>query len=243
MIAFLAITMVATSFLSGVFGMAGGMVLMGVLLAIYTLPEAMALHAITQVTSNGVRGFLWVKHVQWRAVAWFLTGCALAFILVSLWRYVPSKGVTLILLGMTPLLVNFMPSSLKPNPAKPLHSIGVGGVSMFLMLISGASGPIIDTFFLNGKFDRLEVIATKAMCQTVCHGAKFVYFGTIIDQAGVIEPYILVMAIIATIVGSALAKPMLERLSEANYRLWATRIITVIGLVYISQGLYQIFMT
>ena len=41
MLALLA-TMVATSFLSGVFGMAGGLVLMGVLLALLPLPEAMA---------------------------------------------------------------------------------------------------------------------------------------------------------------------------------------------------------
>ena len=33
--------MVATSFLSGIFGMAGGMILIGVLLALLPLPQAM----------------------------------------------------------------------------------------------------------------------------------------------------------------------------------------------------------
>ena len=42
-------TMVATAFLSGIFGMAGGLILMGVLLTLLPLPEAMALHAVTQV--------------------------------------------------------------------------------------------------------------------------------------------------------------------------------------------------
>ena len=60
-------TMVATSFLSGIFGMAGGLVLMGVLLALLPLPEAMALHAVTQMASNGWRGLLWWRHVRWRA--------------------------------------------------------------------------------------------------------------------------------------------------------------------------------
>ena len=51
----LLLTMVATSFLSGIFGMAGGMILIGVLLALLPLPQAMVLHAVTQMASNGWR--------------------------------------------------------------------------------------------------------------------------------------------------------------------------------------------
>ena len=56
LIATLCLTMVATSFLSGIFGMAGGMILIGVLLALLPLPEAMVLHGVTQMASNGWRG-------------------------------------------------------------------------------------------------------------------------------------------------------------------------------------------
>jgi uncharacterized protein len=56
--------MVATAFLSGIFGMAGGLILIGVLLYLLPLPEAMALHAVTQMASNGWRGVLWLKHVH-----------------------------------------------------------------------------------------------------------------------------------------------------------------------------------
>ena len=52
----LCLLMVATSFLSGLFGMAGGMILVGVLLAIMPVPTAMVLHAVTQMASNGWRG-------------------------------------------------------------------------------------------------------------------------------------------------------------------------------------------
>ena len=47
LIAALGLLMVATTFLSGLFGMAGGLILIGVLLAILPLPAAMVLHAIT----------------------------------------------------------------------------------------------------------------------------------------------------------------------------------------------------
>src|SRR4051812_50194288 len=59
MIAALGALMVATAFLSGLFGMAGGMILIGVLLMLMPLPTAMGLHAITQMASNGWGAFLW----------------------------------------------------------------------------------------------------------------------------------------------------------------------------------------
>src|SRR5256884_3122670 len=62
MIAALGLLMVATAFLSGLFGMAGGLILIGVLLTILPLPSAMVLHAITQMASNGWRAFLWRGH-------------------------------------------------------------------------------------------------------------------------------------------------------------------------------------
>jgi len=49
MLAVLAAGVVVTSFLSGIFGMAGGMILMGLLLAMMPLPAAMVLHAVLYV--------------------------------------------------------------------------------------------------------------------------------------------------------------------------------------------------
>ena len=46
-----------------------------------------------------------------------------------------------------------------------MDGIVVGAASMVLMLLSGVSGPLIDTFFLGGKFERRQVVATKAACQ------------------------------------------------------------------------------
>src|SRR4051812_33370622 len=49
----LALLMIFTALLSGVFGMAGGLILVGVLLVLMPLPQAMVLHAVTQMASNG----------------------------------------------------------------------------------------------------------------------------------------------------------------------------------------------
>ena len=234
----LASTMVATAFLSGIFGMAGGLILMGVLLALLPLPEAMALHAVTQMASNGWRSLLWLRYVRWRAAATFLAGCALAFVVWTQWRYVPSKPVAFILLGLSPFLVRLVPADLKPDPERLANGLLFGSASMTLMLFAGVSGPLIDAYFLGRTLDRREIVATKAACQLAGHGAKLAYFGGLVDQAAGLDLSMAAAAIAASMIGTSLARPVLERLTEAQYRLWASRIITAIAAVYLVQGGY-----
>src|SRR5215217_7470780 len=158
LIAALGLLMVATAFLSGLFGMAGGMILIGVLLMLMPLPTAMVLHAITQMASNGWRAFLWRAHIRWRPVCVYLIGCALALGLWSLTRYVPDKPIALLLLGITPFMARLMPSNLKPNPDSIWQGSFYGFICMGLMLMTGVSGPLMDTFFLGGNFGRREVV-------------------------------------------------------------------------------------
>src|SRR5246500_324507 len=101
MMAALGALMVATAFLSGLFGMAGGLILIGVLLALMPLPTAMVLHAITQMASNGWRAFLWRAHIRWRPVSIYLIGCALALCVWSITKYIPDKPIALLMLGIT----------------------------------------------------------------------------------------------------------------------------------------------
>jgi hypothetical protein len=37
-------------------------------------------------------------------------------------------------------------------------------------------------------------------------------------------------------IGTSLARPILDRLSDTQYRRWASHIITVIAVVYLAQG-------
>src|SRR5262249_27808882 len=130
MIAALGALMVATAFLSGIFGMAGGLILIGVLLVLLPLPDAMMLHGVTQMASNGWRSLLWFKHVRWSAMWMYLLGCAVALAMWSLCRYVPSKAMALLLLGGTPFLVRLMPAQYKPDP----QSLGQGLIYGFICM-------------------------------------------------------------------------------------------------------------
>ncbi len=240
-IAALGLLMVATAFLSGLFGMAGGLILIGVLLALMPLPTAMVLHAITQIASNGWRAVLWRAHIRWRPVFVYLIGCALALGLWSLTRYVPGKPVALLLLGVTPFLARMTPRGLKPNPDSIVQGAAYGTICMGLMLMTGVSGPLMDTFFLGAKFDRRSIVATKATCQVASHFTKLVYFGGIIAQAATLDPVLAAVAIAASMLGTTLARRLLEAMSEQQYRTWANRLITTVAGYYIMYGGWLFF--
>jgi uncharacterized protein len=107
---------------------------------------------------------------------------------------------------------------------------------MGLMLMTGVSGPLMDTFFLGGKFGRKEVVATKAACQVASHFVKLVYFGGIIDQAASLDPVLAAVAVAASMLGTTLARRILEAMSDVQFRTWANRLITTIACYYIGYG-------
>lgn len=236
MVAGLGVVMLGTAFLSGIFGMAGGMILMGVLLAVLPLPAAMALHAVTQMASNAWRAVLWWKHIRWRPVGFFLVGNFAALALWSVFQWVPEKAVALLFLGLTPFLFRLIPAQVKPNPLKAAHGAAMGSVCMSLMLVSGVSGPLLDTFFLGGGMERRQIVATKAVCQVAGHLSKLFYFGALVADAAALDPVMLVVAVAASMAGTTLARRILEAMTDTQFRTWADRVITVIALYYLGQG-------
>jgi|KBSSwiStaDraftv2_1062776.scaffolds.fasta_scaffold89514_3 uncharacterized membrane protein YfcA len=228
--------MVATAFLSGIFGMAGGIILIGVLLVLLPVPTAMVLHGITQMASNGWRALLWHRHIRWSIVLWYMSGCAIALLVWSLWRYVPSKPVAFLFLGLTPFVVRLAPSNLQPRPDIPLHCVGYGLACMTLMLLTGVSGPLLDSFMLGGRLERRQIVATKAASQTFSHAVKLVYFGGVIDQAANLDPLMAVLAIAASVLGTTLARRVLDAMTDQQFRVWSYRIVTVICAGFVVHG-------
>lgn len=234
----LGLCMVGTAFLSGIFGMAGGLILIGILLALLPVPEAMALHAVTQMASNGWRGLLWWRHIRPRAAAGYLAGSALALAAWSFIQFVPDKPLATLLLGVAPFTVRLLPARFKPDAARLDHGIAYGAVCMSLLLLTGVVGPLVDTFFLGGKLGRREIVATKALCQIVGHAMKLIYFTSIAARASNIDGTLIVVAIAASMAGTTAARRFLETMSDVQYRAWSAYIITLISGCYVLQGVY-----
>ncbi len=233
----LSVLMIGTAFLSGIFGMAGGLILIGVLLVVFPLPTAMVLHAITQMASNGWRATLWFKHIVWKSMAFYVAGCVVSVGLWSITLYVPDKAMALLLLGLSPFVIRAIPEKILPRTFGPAQVAATGVISMMLMLLTGVTGPLLDTMFLRSPLERRQIIATKAACQVFGHGFKLIYFGALIEQVGQVEPWFLAIAVTSSIVGTSLGKLLLEKLSDAQFRLWSNRLITALASYYVAYGL------
>jgi uncharacterized membrane protein YfcA len=70
-LAILAVAAFATSTLSGMLGLAGGMTLLAVLLLFYEPLVAIPLHGVIQLVSNGSRAWIQRKHVEGELVGWY----------------------------------------------------------------------------------------------------------------------------------------------------------------------------
>lgn len=237
-IAGLGALILATSFLAGVFGMAGGMILMGVLIYILPVPAAMVLHAVTQLAANGWRAVLWWRYVDFGIVLRFALGAVAALALFSIILYVPDRATVLILLGLVPFLSFAVPESRAPRADRRGAAEFLGFAGSTLQLLSGVSGPLLDSFFVRMPVDRRIIVASKAACQVVSHGVKLIYFGGIAAAGDAeIAASLLVMGIVFAIMGTTLARTVLDRLTDMQFRRWTKRIVLAIGTVYLAQGL------
>lgn len=233
-----ATTVLTTSFISGVFGMAGGMILMGVLVAFMPVSAAMVLHGAAQLTSNGWRAFLWRRHSDFRIFGRFLLGLLLAGLMFSFIGFVPDRALVLITLGIVPFLVVLIPRGHVPQATSRWGAELCGFVNTSMQFIAGVSGPLLDVFFVRTDMDRRAVVATKASCQASAHLAKLIYFGHAIGDGASVPPMVLGLAAGMAIIGTSLSKFVLERLSDQQFRRWTQWLVMAIGSVYLIQGIY-----
>jgi len=242
--AVLTVSTVVTSFISGILGMAGGMILMGILLALLPVPAAMMLHGVIQMASNGWRAWLWRKEVDWKIFRGFAYGALLALVIFGVLQLALSRPVVYIILGLTPFISYVLPKDLKLNVDRRGHPFVCGLLCNALQLLSGVAGPLLDVFFLLSKMNRRQVVATKAATQTLSHLLKILYFGIILGSSqGRVEWWLALSMIAFAMVGTSMSRGVLERMTDVNFRQWTRWTLTVIGTFYLGSGIYSLVNT
>ena len=232
----------AASFFSGIFGVAGGMILMGGLVYLLPVSQAMLVHGVAQFVSNGARVLQWRAFIDIRLVAWFLGGSAACVAILAFVRFVPSPTLVLFLLGASALVILAMPDRIAPKITHPPVAVVVGFLAAGLMLTAGVSGTFIDQFFARAGLDRRANIATKATMQTVLHAVKIIYFAGIAPYA-VDDTLLLILALVPLVaaVGSRLGGIVLLRMSDTQFYWWTRRIVFCVGVLYVAIALKRTF--
>ena len=235
------LSVLATSFISGIFGMAGGMILMGVLVALMPVSAAMVLHGAAQLTSNGWRAVLWRRHIDFRIFGRFLIGLLLAGLLFTFIGFIPDRAMVLITLGVVPFLAVLIPRQYVPQATSRGGAELCGFLNTAMQFIAGVSGPLLDIFYVRTEMDRRAIVATKAACQACAHLAKLIYFGHALSGGESVPAVVLAVAVATAICGTSLSKFVLERMSDKQFRRWTQMLVMSIGAVYLAQGLYLAF--
>jgi len=245
MAALILLAVLVTSTISGVLGMAGGMILMAVYLMLLPVPEAMVLHGVTQAASNGFRTYLHRNHIAWIVMAPYALGAALALIFFSIVEFVPERGLVLILVGVFPLAALFMRSLPSLDILNPRVATSSGIIVTAAQLLAGASGPVLDVFYVKSQLGRHAVVATKAFTQTAGHMLKLVYYGLIIQGFGETVPiaaWIYPAVVLVAFGGTRIGAMLLDRLDEERFRSVSRIVIVGVGLACVVRGTWELVM-
>ena len=234
-LAILGFTVVTSSFISGVFGMAGGMILLGVLLVYFDVATGMVLFSILQISANGWRALHWRRFVLMRIFYWYIAGAALAFLVMRAIAYVPNKAMVYILLGLMPFATEAIPQSIRPNIEWRGVPFVTGFLTTVVQFMAGVGGLFLDIFFNKSSLDRKTTIATKAITQTFSHVVRGAYFGSL-TGLGHLEVKVWGPGVVLALCGAVAAPYVLERMTDHGFRRWTRAIIFTIATVYLIRG-------
>ncbi|MCC6809768.1 MAG: sulfite exporter TauE/SafE family protein [Deltaproteobacteria bacterium] len=235
-VAVLALAAFATSIVSGILGMAGGVALLGVMTAVMAPAVVVPVHGVVQLVSNGARTAMLLEHAAWREVAIFLgplvLGVAIATRIGRLFDYrwlEPTIGVV--------LLAFIAWRRAQPKVRRPptwLYAI-VGFAVGLVMLFIGATGPLSAIVFKRDDWAPQRVVATMAVAQTGGHLLKLpAFFALGFDYA----PHfgLLVGLSGAAIAGTWVGQRLLARVPPKTFGLYFDAALFVLGVWLIVAG-------
>lgn len=209
----------ATSLLSAVAGLGGGMVLLVILLQVLDPADAIPVHGAIQIASNASRAWWMRSHIAWGVVrrhALLLVPGGLVGLQIA--EALPRR-VGRALIGGFALIATWLPGLLKPRVGGsfPIRGFyGVGAVHGLLNMPLGATGPMIAPFFKAAFESRQDVVGTFAASQVIGHLVKIGLFGlagfVFTEHLGLIG-----VGAIGVTVGSWVGTGLLGRLSDRAF--------------------------
>jgi len=230
-----------TSFISGVLSMAGGMILMGIFSFLLAVPAAMMLHGITQTFSNGSRVWWYHHHIRKVVLIPYTLGAFTILGIFSVTAFIPPAGLIFLLIGLFPFLTRMLPKSFNLDIEQPKIAFLSGLVVTLTQMLAGASGPVLDIFYLQSKLTKEEILGTKAVTQTFGHILKLIYYGSLMMSAGnSLNGWLITTVIVAALLGNFLGSLIVKRISDVQFKMAGRYIVLIIGAIYLAKGLSEL---
>jgi len=231
----LPIAAACTSFVSAVVGVGGGTILLG-LMSVWLSPAVLIpVHGVVQLGSNTFRSALLISHVRWSVVLPFLVGTLVGsvtsgLILAQLPVWIMQVGISLFLVWAV-----FGSASAMGK----LGSLAAGGISGFLTMLFGATGPFVNAFVKTLGLPPTSLIATSACLMTVQHLLKLLVFGALGFAFRDYVPLMISM-LICGFVGTYLGRQILFKINPLTFTRILNGVLLIIAARLMMKALQQI---
>ena len=239
----------SSAFISGLTGLAGGVLLLSCLSLFFPISVVIPLHALIQVAANSSRVFLLKEHIEWKVWRDFnLLSIPAGIIGAYSVSYLPKSSIK-IAVGIVIFLAATY--TLWPRVKKQVSSLGrpdlssreqfvedikvgrswryvsLGALSSLLGMVVGATGPLIAPFFMIAGLKRERFIATKSACQLTVQFIKTILFFKLLsfDYSVHINPIALTVS--GVFLGTWLAKKVLRRITGG----WLEKVIALMIII------------
>ncbi|MFN3889426.1 MAG: TSUP family transporter [Beijerinckiaceae bacterium] len=230
------------AFLSGIFGMAGGQIVLAVLLYFLPVSAAMTMFSALMFSSGAWRAFLWRSHIDWSIAARYIAGSVAGMGLMLMILFVPSKPVVYLGLGLTPFIGDMLPKKWRPDITKRGMGLLCGFIAMILQIAVGGAGNVLDMFFQNSPLNRHAIVATKAFTLLFSQLMRFLYFGVAALDGGEHLPVqLFFICMLLTLAGGSAAVSLLNRLTDDSFRKWTRALIYGMSIIYVARGLWLLW--
>lgn len=217
--------------------MAGGLVLMGALSLVLSVPAAMITHGYAQFWANGIRALSLRHHIYWPSLRYYIFGATLSLLVLKLIALVPEKAVLFLLMGLIPFVVIPL-RRLQLDFQKPRHAIYCGFLVSGLQLLAGVAGPLLDIYFVRTSLNRHQIVATKALSQSLSHSLKIYYYWSLFSQNPQEVHWAFYLLCIPTaLAGTQVGIKILNKMTDHQFLKWTQKILLAIGALYIFKGL------
>ena len=219
------------SFITAAFGIGGGVVVLAVFASLLAPAALIPVHGVVQVGSNAGRALIMRDHIDWPIWTVFVIGTAVGVAIGGL-----------VVVDLPPHLIQiavgcFILWTLVAKPPAFIRKSAwlAGGVSSFLTMFFGATGPFVSAYLKTRQYDRMGQVAMQGACMTVQHGLKVIAFGLLGFAFG---PYIvLIVGMIAFgFVGTSVGRKVLMKIDEKRFKFALNTMLVLLSLRLIWAG-------
>ena len=238
-----ALIIIAGSFVASIFNAAfsagGALIILAITSTVLPVQAIVPIHSTLLIGSTLTRAMFFWEYIDWKIVIPFLIGALLgAFIGAPIYIELPESVVALAIGGVM-LIAIWLPSvSWRPRLR---HPWAIVGFIHSLLSTLFAYGAVMHAVILHTGLNRRQIVGTMGGCLSGMSLFKIVGYASFgFDYS----PYyhVIAAAVIVSLIGTAIGKMIVDKLSEQKFRMIFRVLVTVTALRLLYVGVSAIWL-